>query len=216
MIQTTHTTQVDTPTSSRRHLEKEPWLSRLPDGSQAPSTHIRGNAPTRVKQVVANLHHELMSEGSGFGEAVGRNLKICSTDVKAASSMPDELADVGLASRKLRSTVVCEIVVDKYMVNKLGNLHGACSGYLVELCTSFPMVALNAAQGSVNDFGVSQNIDTMFHATTERGSLLRIMSTSLSVGRQALTAKVEAWDVTHDRLVFSGTHMKLLPTRAKL
>jgi len=75
-------------------------------------------------------------------------------------------------------------------------------------------VALNAAQGSLSDFGVSQNIDTMFHAPTERGSLLRIMSTSLSVGRQALTAKVEAWDVTNDRLVFSGTHMKLLPTKA--
>jgi len=116
----------------------------------------------------------------------------------------------------LRSTVICEIAVDKNMINCKGNLHGACSGYLVELCTSFPMVALNAAQGSLNDFGVYQSLDTMFHAPTESGSLLRIMSTSLSVGKQALTAKVEAWDVTHDRLIFSGTHMKMLPTRARL
>jgi hypothetical protein len=92
--------------------EGEPWLARLSNGRQAPCKHIRGNASPRVKQIIANLYHVFMSEGSGFGEAVGRNLKIRRADVRPGSSMPDEIAEVGLTSKKLRSTVICEIVVD--------------------------------------------------------------------------------------------------------
>jgi len=194
----------------------QPWLATLPNGLQAPAEHIQGNASHEIKQLVANLHQDLMAEGSGFGEEVGKNIRIRRVDLHDATPALSQYE-----SRKIRSTVISEIVVDKRMMHKKGSLHGACASYLIATCTSFPMVALHRAQGSTSDFGVSQMMDTMFHAPTEAGSVLRITTTSLAAGKRTLSAKLEAWDVTNDRLVFSGTHLKLLEppaprARAKL
>ena len=86
----------------------QPWLATLPNGLQAPSAHIQGNASPEIKQLVANLHHDLMAEGSGFGEEVGKNIRIRRVDLHGATSgsWEDE-------SRKLRATVISEIVVNE-------------------------------------------------------------------------------------------------------
>ncbi|KZT37501.1 hypothetical protein SISSUDRAFT_1048352 [Sistotremastrum suecicum HHB10207 ss-3] len=181
------------------------WLSALPE--QADFSHIGGNASADIKQQVANVHKELMDLRSGFGENIAHRFDIKSIDIARHHE----------GSRKMKATVYCEVKVEKDMVNKLGDLHGACASYLVGKISSFPIVALNRAQGSLRDFGVSHSITTAFHGRAKLrvalGTTLRIESTSLSVGNRALSARLEAWDLKADKLVFSGTHFKMFAAK---
>jgi len=60
---------------------------------------------------------------------------------------------------------------------------------------------------------VSQSMNVFFHAPAVLGEVLQIINTSISIGKRVVSAKTEIWSTTHRRLVVSGIHVKMAPSR---
>ncbi|KAI0748761.1 hypothetical protein C8Q80DRAFT_1173538 [Daedaleopsis nitida] len=96
------------------------------------------------------------------------------------------------------------------MLNKQQTMHGGCTAYLVDVCSSVGLAFLAMVQGKPSDF-VSQTIITTYHAPAPLGAKLNVISTTTSFGARTVASRIEIWDVTHGRLCMSGTHNKMAP-----
>jgi len=152
------------------------------------------------------MFYLFMKRGRGFADSVGGRVRITEVSIRPKDEEPE----------KLESYVVCETVVEEDMVNGGGNIHGACSTYLIDICTSLPLSALSLTSGGSGLSGVSQVINTVYHSPARIGDLLRIVSTTLALGSRAMSVRCEIWNVPHHRLVASGVHIKMEPSVAKL
>ncbi|KAJ8087159.1 hypothetical protein PM082_005987 [Marasmius tenuissimus] len=111
--------------------------------------------------------------------------------------------------------VVCTLMVESDMINGMGNLHGGCSAYLVDICSGFSLSAYIVETTGKSAMHVSQAINTVYHSPAALGDKLRIVNTTVSVGKRALTARTEIWNETHHRLVVSGTQIAMFPSLPK-
>ncbi|OCH94487.1 hypothetical protein OBBRIDRAFT_789176 [Obba rivulosa] len=111
---------------------------------------------------------------------------------------------------KKQAKGVFELTVDRNMVNRRGNMHGGCIATLIDLCTSFVLVAaLDVPQ-------VSQVLTTLYHAPVPIDAKLRVVCETTSMGRRANSIRCEVWDVTNTRLAATGIHIKMTPSPSKL
>ncbi|KAG6334331.1 hypothetical protein ID866_4755 [Astraeus odoratus] len=60
--------------------------------------------------------------------------------------------------------VVLEMNVTDEMLNLGEKMHGACIMHLVDICSTLPIIAMSHAQGGSGSPGVSQTINTLYHA----------------------------------------------------
>ncbi|KAI0920800.1 hypothetical protein AcW1_005026 [Taiwanofungus camphoratus] len=112
---------------------------------------------------------------------------------------------------KLQARVVHEITVSKDMLNAADSIHGGCIAYLIDICSSVPLSLIGiVTNGAV--FLVSQAINTIYHGGSGLGAKLKITSMTTAVGGRVMSARTEIWDVTNQRLVASGTHVKMQPS----
>ncbi|KAF8512770.1 HotDog domain-containing protein [Gautieria morchelliformis] len=165
---------------------------------------VKGNASDEIKEFVVNILRFLTStvdDTKGFSGSIGARIKITEVSIHQKESF----------TKKQEATVVCELEVNEEMVNGAGNMHGACSAYLIDLCTSLPLAAL--VQRSP---GVSQVINMIYHAPAPSGTPIRIINKSVAVGGRTMTSRGEIWDTKNERLVASGVHIKMLPSQPKL
>ncbi|KAF5337992.1 hypothetical protein D9758_014330 [Tetrapyrgos nigripes] len=113
--------------------------------------------------------------------------------------------------------VVCGMTIEEDMVNGMGNIHGACSTFLIDICSSLAVRAL--AIGKYKDPNlarvVSQSITTLYHAPARIGEELRIVNTTMTLGTRVTSCRTEIWSKTHHRLISSGIHIKMAPTSSK-
>ncbi|KIJ41072.1 hypothetical protein M422DRAFT_172807 [Sphaerobolus stellatus SS14] len=159
---------------------------------------IKGNVSDDVKAFVAGVLTLFMDRGEqGFGDNIGLRMKIVEVSVNPMPGAP----------KRKEGLVICELEVEQDMVNGGGNMHGGCSAYLIDICTSLPLAALTETYA-----GVSQSINMIYHAPAPLGTKLRIISKSLTLGTRALTSRGEIWDIANQRLVASGTHVKMAPS----
>ncbi|THV03372.1 hypothetical protein K435DRAFT_775049 [Dendrothele bispora CBS 962.96] len=173
-------------------------------------SRISGNAPDEIKQALGDptSFFNIYADGrlkQSFGYTIMERLEVVEIDIVSKAEEP---------SRK-EGRVVCQVVIDEDMLNGGGNLHGGCSAFLVDVCTTFALSALGLA--TMNDplLAVSLNINTTLHSPAQKGDVLRIVNTSVQIGNRAMTAKCEIWSGTHHRLVASGTHIKMAPSPPK-
>ncbi|PPR01588.1 hypothetical protein CVT26_013327 [Gymnopilus dilepis] len=169
-------------------------------------SHIAGNAPDDVKSFLENL---LTSPRTGrsptFAESVERRLKV--TEVSIQKKSEEE--------RKTEARVVLELEVSEDMLNGSGNIHGGCSAFLVDLCSTLALIALGMANTGEVTRSVSQSLNIVYHSPAQLGDKLRLVNTTLTLGARALSARTEIWNVTHHRLAVSGTHVKMAPSIPK-
>ncbi|KAH7912937.1 HotDog domain-containing protein [Hygrophoropsis aurantiaca] len=118
-------------------------------------------------------------------------------------------------SERLQGRVVFEITVDEDMLNPRGTLHGACSGLLIDHCSTMPILVLGLAAGGQGELGVSQSLNVVYHSPAMLGDKLRIVCTTLTLGNRALSSRCEIWDETSHRLVASGVHTKMAASPPK-
>ncbi|KAI1786933.1 hypothetical protein LXA43DRAFT_897029 [Ganoderma leucocontextum] len=111
---------------------------------------------------------------------------------------------------KLQSRLVYEVTVAQDMTNRQDTLHGGCTAFLVDVCSSVGLAFLAMVQGRPSDF-VSQTIITTYHAPAPLGATLNVVSTTTSFSARTVASRVEVWDVTHHRLCVSGVHNKMAP-----
>ncbi|KAH8109507.1 HotDog domain-containing protein [Phellopilus nigrolimitatus] len=167
---------------------------------------IAGNATDEVKQHMTDMLFTFMGRGKGFSDAIGGRIKIIEVNIQEKAQEP----------QKQEGMVVCEIDVEEDMVNGSGNIHGGCSAYLVDLCSTLPICALGKASGRNGIGGVSQVIDVIYHSPARVGERLRIINTTISIGARVMSARSEIWNATHHRLVATGMHIKMEPSPPKL
>ncbi|KIJ69830.1 hypothetical protein HYDPIDRAFT_35288 [Hydnomerulius pinastri MD-312] len=171
---------------------------------------IGGNAPRELKQslidlVTAGAKSNKAKGFRGFEPEIASRLVWTEISVLKKAEEPE----------KLEGRVVFEITVEDDMVNGRGTLHGACSGLLVDNCSTMPIALLGLATTGHGELGVSQSINIMFHAPAMIDDRLRIVSTTISVGSRTLSSRCEIWDVTNHRIVASGVHTKMAASAPK-
>ncbi|KAI0355122.1 hypothetical protein OH77DRAFT_1480492 [Trametes cingulata] len=130
-----------------------------------------------------------------------------------------EMTEVAVYQRKeddkTQIRMVFEIDMGEDMLNSAANLHGGCSMYMIDVCSSIALVALGIATHRYANF-VSQAITTVFHAPATLGARLSIVNNTISFGARTVSARTEIWDTTNRRLVATGIHNQMQPSAPKL
>ncbi|KAG8874907.1 hypothetical protein FRB97_005539 [Tulasnella sp. 331] len=173
---------------------------------RTPIEQIKGNASNNQK-VRLNDAIQWINRVDRFCHAIMDRIVIAEVGVVDRFN-PDEGLAVG---KKKIIRAVYETKVEADMCNGGDSIHGGCSAYLSDVCTS--------ATYSLNDdwnFGhVSAALDVVFHAPAPKGTNLQIICTLVALGGRIGTSRCEIWDKDHDRLVASASHLKMKASTPK-
>ncbi|KAH8830891.1 hypothetical protein DL96DRAFT_1668547 [Flagelloscypha sp. PMI_526] len=162
---------------------------------------VEGNAHPEVKRMLAQPYG-FGQEDTGFAGDIARRLKLVEASLIPKAEEP----------KKLEARVVFEIDAETDMLNGGGNIHGGCSAFLVDWCSTAALGAYTYETTGRPQWGVSQSISTVYHSPAAYGDKLRIVNTTLTVGSRVVSARTEIWNATHHRLVVSGIHVKMQPS----
>ncbi|KAF7342291.1 4HBT domain-containing protein [Mycena venus] len=179
------------------------WVdpAALPNDAGADIAAIAGNVPTYGKQLACNVFYSYgVGDRDQFGYAVGRATRFVEMSVEHSRER----------AGRMEAVTVAEVAVTKHMLNGAGMLHGACVTYLIDNCAATPLVVLGVLNGT-NGVGVTQGMNVLFHAPAPVGSLLRITSSSISMGSRVMSARCEIVDKPSGRVVASAFLNKMQP-----
>ncbi|KAF9463089.1 hypothetical protein BDZ94DRAFT_1260034 [Collybia nuda] len=173
-------------------------------------TQIAGNASDDIKRLLGKPCAYFTNLPPGphgliFGQSIVERLVVTEISVHRKAEEP----------KKLEGRLVCELVVDEDMVNGLGNIHGGCSAFLIDVCSSLALTALSMANTGDTYSSVSQSLNVVYHSPAALGDRIRLVNTTMTLGARAHSARTEIWNVTHHRLVSSGVHIKMQPSYPK-
>ncbi|KAJ8087167.1 hypothetical protein PM082_005995 [Marasmius tenuissimus] len=168
---------------------------------------IPGNAALEVKQVLAlTLASRRVREETFAGKTVASKLRI--SEVSVGKMREEPLKEEG--------RVVFTLTVDEDMMNLAGGMHGGCTAYLIDLCSSLALsVLVHKMSGSSGGVTVSQALNIVYHSPAPLGDKIRIVNTTISAGKRASSVRTEIWSDTNHRLVASGVHIKMDPSPQK-
>ncbi|KAJ7468596.1 HotDog domain-containing protein [Mycena latifolia] len=164
---------------------------------------ISGNVDDSMKEVLSDLSKvfgKRRFSKPAFGDSIIARMTVTHASVDNKVDEP----------RKKEGRVVCELVVTEDMLNGGGNVHGGCSAFLIDTCSTLALIIIS------NIPSVSQSLNIVYHSPAGAGDKLRIINTTLTVGARAMSARAEIWNETHHRLVASGVHIKMQPSAPKL
>ncbi|KAG9218587.1 hypothetical protein CCMSSC00406_0001299 [Pleurotus cornucopiae] len=141
-------------------------------------SNIAGNASPDIKAFVANPLWIANSETS-FAIKIAKNIVVTEVSILPKNEEP----------LKKEARVVCEMAVTEDMLNGGGKIHGGCSATLVDICTSYALIAYNMAVIGEATPSVSQAINMVYHSPADLGDKLKIVNTTMSVGARAMSAR---------------------------
>ncbi|KAH8830892.1 hypothetical protein DL96DRAFT_1707684 [Flagelloscypha sp. PMI_526] len=139
---------------------------------------IQGNAKREVKEMLVSKHNVYCT---GFGGDIAKRLKLVEASFLPKCDEP----------KKFEAKVVYEIDVDVDMLNGVGNIHGGCSAFLVDWCSTASLGAYTKHTIGTPEWGVSQNINVTYHSPAALGEKLRIINTTMTVGTRIVSARTE-------------------------
>ncbi|KAL6771901.1 hypothetical protein ACKKBG_A28215 [Auxenochlorella protothecoides x Auxenochlorella symbiontica] len=100
--------------------------------------------------------------------------------------------------------IKCYMKVGKTHVNFMGNLHGGCTGSLVDLVGSAALATLGTTPH------VSISITTNYLRPAPIGTIIRIESSVIKPGASVNTMIVHIYDDASNKMVAQGTHIKMM------
>ncbi|KAJ3895849.1 hypothetical protein GG344DRAFT_37929 [Lentinula edodes] len=183
----------------------------------SPYTHnvVGGSASNYIKKVLDDLVHipSRRPPQKLFASTIMDSMILADVSI---GSMAEEPA-------RLEGKVVVQLVVNEgssvyseHMLNLANTVHGGCIAYFVDFCSSLALVALDVHQNNDYTLSVSQALNIVFHSPAALGETIRIVNMSVSSGGRSATGRTEIWNDTHKRIVASGTHIKMLPSKSKV
>jgi len=194
-------------------LSKAKKLPAAPAPNDDPAG-IKGNITLEKKQLAANIFawHIANFPGSRvFGHQELSNLKLAEVSVRKVG-MGEQKELVGenepeevLRKLPLEGQTVCELVVEEGMLNVHGTFAGGCSAHMVDIGTFSPLLILSLATG-IDATGMSTAMNLVWHAGATKGTQLRMVSTTLSMGGRVTAARTEVYDKKTSRLLISAVH----------
>ncbi|RXW15397.1 hypothetical protein EST38_g10458 [Candolleomyces aberdarensis] len=197
----------------QEHIPEKPipFTTKIMSSSAVDISSISGNASDSTKEVLSSVHRIFANRtgndnaGPIFGEAIQKRLQVTEVSVNPKAEEP----------QRLEGKVVLETIVEEDMLNGGGIIHGGCSAFLIDVCSTLALIALNleTTQGAV--VSVSQALNVVYHSPAALGDKIRIVNQTITVGARAHSVRTEIWNVTHHRLVSSGTHIKMQPSAPK-
>ncbi|KAJ3907319.1 hypothetical protein F5879DRAFT_537885 [Lentinula edodes] len=113
--------------------------------------------------------------------------------------------------------LVCEVDVYPDMANNYHILHGGCTAFLIDMCSSLTVVALTMTMNSkpteVASFPpefnwLTQTLNVVYHSPSPVGDKLRIVCTTMPLRELSsnVCVRSEIWSTNRHRLVASGVH----------
>ncbi|KAJ7578704.1 hypothetical protein C8J56DRAFT_968863 [Mycena floridula] len=170
---------------------------------------IAGNAPENIKAQLASMIEAHKSGGAASFDTLLRP-KISVDEISFFQNVEEP--------NQIEAKVVCNILVDKDLLNVVDTIHGGCISYLIDHCSSLAIIVATMAKTGTPVIGLSQSLTVIFHAPAHKGDRLRIVNTAVAVGKRSMTAKTEIWNSTQRRLTASGIHVKMdnSPPKANL
>ncbi|EAU82753.1 hypothetical protein CC1G_10658 [Coprinopsis cinerea okayama7 len=177
----------------------------FPSNNDLDISHVKGNAPEEIKRLLVSpyrLYKSNQAQGPLFGEEIQKRLVV--TEVSILQKAEEPLKQEG--------RVVLETDVAEDMLNGGGNIHGGCSAFLIDICSTLALIALGIVNNSKSTRSVSQSLNVVYHSPASLGDRIRIVNQTLTLGARAQSVRTEIWNVTHHRLVSSGTHIKMVPS----
>jgi len=168
---------------------------------------IGGNASFEVKKFIHHTATDEKGSLAGFARGVGDRFVLREISYIEKAEEPE----------RMEGRTVIGITVGSDMVNFLGSMHGGCTAYLIDICTSLALTAFEMSEGGEPGLpSVSQALNIVYHSPAKLGDELRIVNTTIAVGSRAMSARCEIWNETHHRQVASGIHTKMRPSPPKL
>ncbi|EPS99051.1 hypothetical protein FOMPIDRAFT_1024425 [Fomitopsis schrenkii] len=161
------------------------------------------NLSPEHKEIIARAGAAFNSEGH-FADSIMMQTRMieCTTFVRPEDG-------------STQARVVLELVVAQDMCNAHGMMHGGCSAYLVDHCTSVALIVQGlVTEGSL--YLVSQSLNTTYHAGAKLGDKLNIVCTTVSAGKRAVSARAEIWNLTTRRLTVTGNQVQMVPSRSEV
>ncbi|KAJ7158290.1 HotDog domain-containing protein [Mycena crocata] len=165
---------------------------------------IEGNANEDIKDLFSNLSilygSQRVSDKPAFGDSMIERFVVTYASIDNKAEEP----------AKQEGRFVCELIVTEDMLNGAGHLHGGCSAFLVDICSTLCLMLFD------DGMHVSQALNIVYHSPAGLGDKLRIVNTTMTVGARAMSARTEIWNATHHRLVATGVHIKMHLPSSKL
>ncbi|KAJ7442131.1 HotDog domain-containing protein [Mycena galericulata] len=162
---------------------------------------IAGNVDDGVKKLLSDIPALVGARKNNskpaFGDSILQRLVVTHASLEPKAEEP----------LKKEGRIVCELDVTEDMLNGGGNVHGGCSAFLIDICSTFAIMVYQP-----EGFNVSQSLNIVYHSPATLGEKLRIVNTTLTVGARAMSARTEIWNATQHRLVASGVHIKMQPS----
>ncbi|KAI0672621.1 HotDog domain-containing protein [Trametes maxima] len=185
------------------------------DSAAAP-VERSGGAPQKTEpRFVGDISPKQREAILGFSNHILRGPATWAKDFGARLEMTEVVVEARAEDGKSHMRMVFEAEMGPDMCNVTGIMHGGCSMYIIDVCSSIALVGLGRATNKPADY-VSQAITTTFHAPAPVGSKLKIINYTVSFGRRTVAARTEIWDVTHRRLIATGIHNQMAPSAVKL
>ncbi|KAH8825062.1 hypothetical protein DL96DRAFT_1611820 [Flagelloscypha sp. PMI_526] len=161
-------------------------------------SNVLGNAPRHVKQIISGPY-SYPAGTIGFAKDVGSRLSLSEV------SITDE--------EEFELIAIFELDVKEDMLNMDSHVHGGCFMLLIDYCTAMAIQPhILAATGSPAP-AVSQTLSAVHHYPAGLGERLRIICRSGRPVNGIYTAQAEFWSVDHHRVVATGTHVNMKPSR---
>ncbi|GHJ86592.1 hypothetical protein NliqN6_2994 [Naganishia liquefaciens] len=140
-----------------------------------------------------------------FGKNIYDTLQITGVDLEDEDGAS---VQEGKPPRK-KARVVVETTVRKDFLNPVGVLHGAATAYLIDICSSLPLMALSTSDFWSGLGGLSQSMQILYHAPAPEGTKLKIISETLNVGGKIANMRCEIRNAQTNKLIASGFHSKV-------
>ncbi|KIK63556.1 hypothetical protein GYMLUDRAFT_40599 [Collybiopsis luxurians FD-317 M1] len=168
---------------------------------------INGNASNHVKKLLDDQVHipSRKPEIPLFASSIMDKMVLTEVSISPNAEEPS----------RVEAKCVMEIVVFEDMMNLANTVHGGAIAYFIDFCSSLALVALDVTQHGDYSLSVSQAINVVFHSPAALGEKIRIINKSVTSGGRSATGRTEIWNLNHRRLVASGVHIKMLPSKAK-
>ncbi|KAF8645320.1 hypothetical protein AX16_007907 [Volvariella volvacea WC 439] len=191
-------------------------------------SRVGGNAPRAIKEIPMKWLGLFHARKQSFARSVAVRMEVTEVWVNAydlgaakpvvVDGVDEEMLMVGRKAEvggAMEGKVVVELDVTQDMINgRTGMLSEGCIVFLIDECTAIAAAVLNAVEGKgrYGQPGVSQAINTLFHAPAPLGTRLRLVNTSTSA--ESRFSKCEIWDLQSRRLIATGTQLHMQPSRS--
>ncbi|KAI9064661.1 hypothetical protein FKP32DRAFT_1685402 [Trametes sanguinea] len=202
-------------------------LQRLRSFPRAPAPNsdasvVKSNLSKEEVELQQNIlayhvaHHP---DSAVFGNVQAKGLQLLEVYVRPRREEPREAPSASLEKTRqhpgtdalkrpddLEAFTLCEAVVEEGMLNVHGTLAGACAMLLVDIATFSCLFALGTVV-NIDPTGFTTSVNLVWHNAAMPGTVLRFVSTSLSLKPRMGVARCEVYDKATGRLLISGTQI---------